>query len=446
MSGRAIIRDLGDGLLVRRASRADAEELSGFDAMVHGNMQENIPDERVRVWVQDLLTRPHPTFAPGDFTVVEDTASGKIVSSLNLISQTWTYEGIPFGVGRPELVGTLPGYRDRGLVRAQFDVIHAWSTERGELVQAITGIPYYYRLFGYEMGLDLSGGRSGFTPQVPRLAEGQEEPFLIRPAVENDLGWLAALYEQGCRRSLVSCVWDDALLRYELSGKSSENVCRYELRVIETPQGEAVGFLAHPPYRWGAMLAATTYELKIGISWADVTPSVIRYLMAAGANYKAEYGSEPCSSFGFYLGLDHPVYHVIPGRLPRVRPPYAWYVRVPDLPAFIRRISPVLDRRLAESYFVGYSGEFKLTFYRDGLRLLFDKGHLAVVERWQPTPQGHSGDAAFPNLTFLQLLFGYRSLEELRYAYADCSADSDQIAGLLGVLFPKKPSCVWPVS
>jgi hypothetical protein len=46
-----------------------------------------------------------------------------------------------------------------------------------------------------------------------------------------------------------------------------------------------------------------------------------------------------------------------------------------------------------------------------------------------------------PDLTFLQLLFGYRSLDELRAHYADCYA----IAGrciVLATLFPKKPSLV----
>ncbi len=33
-------------------------------------------------------------------------------------------KGFPFGVGRPELVGTLPEYRNRGLVRAQFEEVH----------------------------------------------------------------------------------------------------------------------------------------------------------------------------------------------------------------------------------------------------------------------------------------------------------------------------------
>src|SRR5215213_5710787 len=99
--------------------------------------------------LRDLLTRPHATLKPDDFTIVEETSTGRIVSSLNLIPQTWMYEGTEFGVGRPELVGTLAEFRGRGLVRAQFDVVHQWSAARGHMVQGITGIPYYYRQFGY---------------------------------------------------------------------------------------------------------------------------------------------------------------------------------------------------------------------------------------------------------------------------------------------------------
>ena len=103
---------------------------------------------------------------------------------MNLIPQTWTYEGIEFGVGRPELVGTLPEFRNRGLVRTQFEEIHKWSAERGDMVQGITGIPYYYRLFGYEMALDLAGRRFGYEANVPKLKDGEEEPYRIRPATE----------------------------------------------------------------------------------------------------------------------------------------------------------------------------------------------------------------------------------------------------------------------
>ncbi|MBN8801717.1 MAG: GNAT family N-acetyltransferase, partial [Stenotrophomonas acidaminiphila] len=58
----------------------------------------------------------HPTTQAHDFlVVVDENRNGKIASTLNLISQTWSYGGIPFRVGRPEIVGTDPAYRRRGL-------------------------------------------------------------------------------------------------------------------------------------------------------------------------------------------------------------------------------------------------------------------------------------------------------------------------------------------
>ncbi len=229
-----ILQDMGDGLILRRSTVEDAEALAEFNAAIHA--EPDIPHDGLRVaaWVRDLLTTQHPTFGSGDFTIVEDSHSGKIVSSLNLISQTWSYAGIEFGVGRPELVGTQPEYRKRGLVRAQFDIVHGWSAERGEPVQAITGIPYYYRQFGYEMALNLSGGRTGFTPQIPKLKEDEVEPYRVRPARAEDIPLLSELYGQLCKRSMVSCMWREADWRYHLERMSADNVNRYELRVVET--------------------------------------------------------------------------------------------------------------------------------------------------------------------------------------------------------------------
>jgi len=193
--GQLILRDLGNGLILRRATVADTEPLAAFNADVLRDPGAEEPDEEVAAYTRDLMARDHPTFDVGDFTLVEDTRSGTIVSSLNLISQTWSYGGIEFGVGRPELVGTHPDYRRRGLVRAQFEVIHEWSAERGEKVQAITGIPYFYRQFGYEMGLSLGGGRIGYKPQVPKLKDGEAEPYRVREAEEADLPFIVQVYE-----------------------------------------------------------------------------------------------------------------------------------------------------------------------------------------------------------------------------------------------------------
>jgi len=137
---------------------------------------------------------------------------------------------------------------------------------------------------------------------------------------------------------------------------------------------------------------------------------------------------------------------VIPDSLPRVRKPYAWYLRVVDIPAFLQLIKPALEKRLDESSISGYSGEIKMTFYRDGLRLVIEKGRLSTIEAWKPMPYGHAGDAGFPPHTFLQLLFGYRSLEMLKTSFVDCWTSRDEFHVLLSALFPRQPSDVWPIS
>jgi hypothetical protein len=435
-----ILRILPDGLMLRRGTMADAERLAAFDARIHSDTDD--PDQRVGTWVKDLLRGDHPTFPANDFTIVEDPRSGQIVSSLNLISQTWTYAGIPFKVGRPELVATDPQYRNRGLVRLQFEVIHEWSRQRGELLQGITGIPYYYRQFGYEMAVNLGGGRFGAAFNVPRLKEGQPEPFQIRPAVESDLALITQLYHAGNSRSLLSAERDETMWRYELSSKSHHNVNRFEIRVIETPSGEVLGFFCHPFFLWGERMVVTWYELKVGVSWYEVTPSVIRYLWQTGEEY-ARLENKSLRSFGFWLNENHPAYQVAGEHMPMTRAPYNWYLRVPDLAAFLKHIAPALEARLAASPLVGYTGEVKLNFYRTGLNLKFRGGKLGEIETWQPTTKDY-GKASYPGLTFLQLLFGYRTQDELEYAFRDCMSEDD-FKPVLNTLFPKQPSDIWPV-
>ena len=444
---RPTLRDLGDGLILCRSTADDAEALAEFNSRIHSEDGFDKPDLRVAAWTRDLLARPHPTFHPDDCTLVLEAATGKIISSMNLISQTWAYAGLPFAVGRPELVGTLPEYRNRGLVRAQFDEVHKWSAERGELVQGITGIPFYYKLFGYEMGLELGGGRTGFEAQLPKLKEGESEPFHIHQAKDGDLPFLMEVYAHACQRRLITCMRDEATWRYELSGQSKTNVDRLEIRVIERAGSkELVGYLTHPWFDWDTGLIATQYELKPGISWLEVSPTVARYLWQTGESYsKRDNKPEVRTTYSFWFGSEHPSYDIFREKLPRLRDPYAWYLRVPDLPGFLRHIAPVLEQRIAESAIVGYNGEVKISFYRSGLRMVLEKGNLATIESWMPAP-GDGGNAAFPDLSFLQLVFGYRSFEELEQSYADCWYTSDEARVLLNTLFPKKASSVMMVN
>jgi len=447
----ALPRDLGGGLTLRQATPADLEALADFNAQIHRDRGVEEPNERVRVLVQDLMSGTHPAVRPEDFAMVEDTRTGAIVSSLNLISQTWTYEGIPFEVGRPEMVGTHPDYRRRGLIRAQFETIHRWSAERGEMAQAITGIPWYYRQFGYEMAMTLGGGRVGYRPNVPELKDGEDEPYRVRPATVDDLPFIAGLYDRSADRQPVHCLHSEAHWRYELNGRSASNDDGRLLRVVETDAGEPVGFLVHAGWLQGKQMWLSTYELEPGISWPAATPSVMRYLWTTGEEYAARDAARDgnrhgtaCEAFGFGLGEEHPVYAAFANRLPDVREPYAWYIRVPDVMGFLRHVAPALERRLAASDAAGYTGEIKVSFYRSGLLLKLEQGRLAEVVDWSPEPSDW-GNAAFPDLTFLHLLFGHRTCGELRHIFRDCWTDNSEVRAVLDGLFPKRPSHVWPI-
>jgi hypothetical protein len=432
-------RDLGGGLTLRRSTRADVDCLAAFHSTIFSEPPVVGPDPLIAEWVRDLLLSAHPTVGEDGFLLVED-AEGKIVSSSVWISQTWTYEGIPFKIGRPEIVATEPEYRGRGLVREQFSAWHALSAARGELVQGITGIPYYYRQYGYEMALDLGGGPSIRAVDLPKLKDGESEPFRLRPATEADAALFARLDELAAQRSLIYCPRDEALWRYEIAGRREKCVDRLVCSVIETAGGETAGGLAPCIGMEGNRGFVPRLELLPGFSWIAAADSLLRASWAETQKVAALLG-RPLDALQFGLGPDHPFYRVNAGRLQPTRRPWAWYIRVPDLKAFLRLITPALEARLADSAATNYTGDLLLTFYRSGLRIHFEAGKITEIADWPPNDR--DAHAGFPNLTFTHLLFGHRSLDEMRHAFTDVILDERIGRPLLEALFPRRPSSVW---
>jgi Acetyltransferase (GNAT) domain len=446
-----MIRDLGSGLVLRHATAEDEAPLATFVGDVLRAQDGEDPNRHLAAWTRDLIGGRHPGFRPADATVVVRRDTGAIVSCLHLLSQTWAYGGVPITVGQPELIGTLPEHRGAGLVRAQFEVIHRLSAERGQQMLAIAGIPWFYRQFGYEMAIERGGG-----PRLsPDTVTAPEAPaaWRLRPATDADVLFLVEAAALAAARSLVSVPRDAALWRYELAGKRADSAARREIRIFER-DGERVGYLAHALELWGGGLAVTAFEVRPGASWREAWMTALPYLFDAGAAM-AKPGA-PFSALSFwFLGTRHPLYRV--SRFQQFDDGYAWYARVPDVPAFLRTVTPALERRLAASPCAGHSGALTLSFYTSGVHAALERGKLTAIEAWRPdiTVRGiefgrPSTDqrrplAMFPDLTFLQLLFGFRGLEELETAFPDCVVRTQEARALLNALFPKTPSDVWPV-
>lgn len=436
-------KDLGNGLTLRWATPADTEALATFNIRIHSDNPEN-PETWLRHWTTDLMRGDHPTTGASDFiVVVDENAAGKIVSSMNLISQTWLYDGIPFAVGRPELVGTDPDYRRRGLVREQFTAVHVKSAARGELVQAITGIPWYYRMFGYGMALDLGGGRDFLWDRPGNDKPAEAEAYQVRPAVEGDWPLLQTLYEAHNRGSLLARARDEATWRYELTIPHPESMYSRSFYVVETAAASPAP-VAYVEYKqFGKSYYVRELGVAAGHSWRAVGLFLMRYLKQQADALKEKEDKQLRGVF-FGLGQGHPIYEALGSQLESQRPPYAWYIRVPDLPAFVRHIAPALEKRLANSVLAGHSGTTRVNLYQQQFTLVFENGRLKEVGTYQPKVV-EDGDIHFPGSTVLQLIFGHASLDTLNAIHPDCFTRDTEAAVLFNILFPKRPSWVVPM-
>ncbi len=442
-------RDLGEGLILRWSTPRDTEDIAQLTSSVFRDKADEPLNTPLANLMRELMSGRHPVMGPGDFALVEDTQKqgNPLVACTCLWRHTWEYEGIPFGVGRPEIVATDPAYRNRRLIRAIFELIHARSKAEGHLVQAITGIPYFYRLFGYEYTLDLSGTCFTYVSLIPKIKEDSTEPFSLRDATWEDIPLLQQLYDRQRASSIVSAPIGEDWWRYQLmTWNTSKTGDSWHIQMIIDTAGKPHGYLIMPDMRWRKSVPVFDMAFAKGANILAIMPSVLRALYVQGLQMPARGNNpEPISRIAFVLGRSHPVYDVLGKDLANEKEaPYAWYVRVENLPEFLHHIAPALEQRLAHSVVAGYSGELKFDFYRSGLRMAFDGGKLTTVEDWRRPIWDSNEDGGFPPLVFLQLLFGYHSLDELRSAFPDVWVN-DNVELLVKALFPSRPSWVLPL-
>ena len=329
MSVRLEPRALGDGLVLRMARRSDRDELAELNGAVQADV--DVPAEEVAEWTLDLFENPPPGFrAEEDVTVVEDTANGRIVSTMCLIPQTWTYAGVQMAVGQPELVGTHSDYRRRGLVRAQFEVIHRRSDLAGHQWQVIGGIPWYYRQFGYVYALDLPPAP---VWRVPKDLPATPAGLAVRRATLDDLGFLARIDAAGSGRPGLGCVRDEDTWRYELTQRPGALVAGIVLVIEREGEGgtappQPLGFVVHAKRPRAGSVSLWDFGLEVGESWLAPTAAVLAHLAAwvkahpdgpgdrvkvllpeghpARRSAATSLGQDPSGTYGLYVRVSDP--------------------------------------------------------------------------------------------------------------------------------------------
>lgn len=169
-------RALEGGLVLRTAEPRDLEQIG--ELLVARGEEADARDHRLVV--------EDPTLGWEACAVVVD--GDRVVSTATLLDETVRIGTVTLPAGQVELVATASSHEGRGLVRALMAWAHERSRARGHLLQVMIGIPYFYRLFGYEYAVDI--------PRARALRAAPSAPATLRRATAADIPALTALQDE----------------------------------------------------------------------------------------------------------------------------------------------------------------------------------------------------------------------------------------------------------
>lgn len=415
-------KKLGDGLVLKTAANEDdVKRIADCDAEVFGK------EECVDELCISLFTK-HPKVSLDDLIYIEDEKTGQVVSTLCLIPWKWKYEDVTIEVGELGIVGTRPPYRKKGLIRTQVDFFKEKLNERKFDISKIQGIPYFYRQFDYEYTVPLEGGYELELHQIPDLKKDEKPKYNIRPEAHSDLQILAKLYDEAADNLQICAYRDDSIWQYLNISASTESM-GFESWVVEDLESNIVGYFRVKKHGFASGLIV--YEIS-ELNY-DMTMDILRYLkkLATERSKPNIRLNLPDNSAIVKASLYHGGRDV--GK-------YAWQIHIPDMPRFIKKIAPVLEKRIANSPFAGFTEDILLNLHIDTISIGFSNGKITKVESQGPS----GGPMAIPPRAATAMVLGYRSREELKPHWPDLSM-APRYKYLADILFPKMTSHIYTI-
>ncbi len=409
-----VAQTLPGGLVLRTAEPADLDQIGTL--LTERGEADDAVDHRLVVTDPDLGWDACAVVVDGS----------QVVATATLLDETLRVGDAVLPAGQVELVAVAASHEHRGLARALMGWAHRRSAERGHLLQVMIGIPYFYRLFGYEYAIDIASAREVGHDAVRRLAGGRPAGSrgpVPRTATAADLPALARLQESAQAGFDVAVPHPAARWR-ALLGQSVATV-----RVLE---------------QHGSVVASARVRPGDGLLVAEaaaVHEAGARDLLAALAGEAVASGER--------LSVVHRA-GTVTGRTwdgflePADDAAEQYYVRIPDPAPVLDALRPVLARRAA-----GFDGEragidrlgaaLVISTFGAHYRLPVTDGGFGPVEVGGPmqAPGANGGFGVAPD-QLGALLLGGRGFAGLRRLRPDVYGDRE----LGEVLFPPRTADV----
>jgi predicted acetyltransferase len=410
-STTAYQRSLDNNLTLKSiANHDDVERLAAFSGHIHG------PDV---VEMTRSLILHHPPARPEYWLYVQDESTGQIVASLGLIPWQWRYEDVTLKSGEMGIVGTLESYRNKGLIRALDNRFKELLREGDFDLSHIQGIPYFYRQFGYEYAIPLEANWQIELPSIP--AAPQDSAYCFRLATVDDIPALMCFYDEAAHQLDISTIRDTDTWHciFQHPGGSA---LASEIGLMLDAEEQPIGYWRIAQHGFGSGLIVTeTSRLN--------HPAAIALLQ----HIKTVAIERNKPNIRLNLPENNDLLTVARGWGAHNPGTYAWQIHLVDVARLLWKLTPVLERRIAASFFAGLSQKMNLNLYRETFELHFEHGKLLTV-----TNIGFQdgGEIRIPPPLLAPLLLGYRGHVELRHSHPDVIV-SGQSAHLIDVLFPK---------
>jgi len=368
--------------------------------------------------------------------IAEEKETATVVSAFALIPWSWEMDGIRFKVAEMGLVGTLENHRGRGLMKKmnrEYD--RTLEKEKFDLA-VIQGIPGFYNRFGYHYAIPLENHINLPLHVIP---EGPAKcDYAIRPAGLDDIDFL--MREDNAYRNAyyVSAFRDEANWRYLLT-ESAKTEYGSEYWIIEHAGNNEKYYCRMPHEGFGAGLIIS--EVSECISYA-ATIGLLTFFKNKALERNKPYirlnlhNESTAGKIALNLGAEK-------GR------PYAWQIKIPDRVNLLKKIAPILEKRLQGSCFNKFSETLRLDFFKTKIDLVWQNGLLKSVlpgsEEDCPNTFCVSDDL------FAPLCLGHRTWQALQTNRPDIfpapqyirpNLEPDQSGLLMDILFPARRSWV----
>ncbi len=419
-------QNLGDDLVMRNATHEDIPALLEHFGTVHGRQ---ITDE------MKALLEQYPRRSWEDVFVIVKSESGEVVSCVMLQRNAWTLGGIQFPTVEMEAVGTLEAYRHRGHMRLLNDAYERRVSEIQPVFQAVAGIENFYRNFGYEYAAALGGGYPVTPGFIPKLTKGEQEPVTFEKVDRKSFKKFLRYREEKASGVIQNTTWqrmihpeDSAYLLFEPTTDEQEAFFYYLVKEKQRTVG--VFYLS----RWENRVDV----VELYLDTYNHVDAVLRFAQAKAQ----EWGGLPVRVVPPNQAQVSEYVHARPAYGTKSINRYAWYIKITSVPRFIETMAPLLSDRLKQTEFHDFTGELKITDYKEGWTLTFSNGaFIGIVENEGRDPGKYS--LRIPRGPLTRLLMGYETYDSLAGHEPDVVC-SPVMQPLVRTLFPQLNANVDP--